>query len=60
MLTFDLEEFDIPEEYGNLVSESEQFSITLSGMKEVILKVVRYPHRKLQKWRRPVRLQLLR
>ena len=32
MLTFDLEEFDIPEEYGEKVPESDQFRITLAGM----------------------------
>jgi peptidoglycan/xylan/chitin deacetylase (PgdA/CDA1 family) len=32
MLTFDLEEFDIPEEYGQKVPASEQMAVTLQGM----------------------------
>ncbi|CAG5004048.1 hypothetical protein DYBT9275_03288 [Dyadobacter sp. CECT 9275] len=32
MLTFDLEEFDIPEEYGQKVSEKAQMEVTLDGM----------------------------
>jgi peptidoglycan/xylan/chitin deacetylase (PgdA/CDA1 family) len=32
MLTFDLEEFDIPEEYGEKVPEADQFKVTLTGM----------------------------
>lgn len=32
MLTFDLEEFDIPEEYGQKIPQQEQFDITLTGM----------------------------
>ncbi|WAC14777.1 polysaccharide deacetylase family protein [Dyadobacter pollutisoli] len=39
MLTFDLEEFDIPEEYGQTVSEYDQMNVTLSGM-ERLLKVL--------------------
>ena len=35
MLTFDLEEFDIPEEYGQKVSESDQMEVTLAGMKRL-------------------------
>jgi peptidoglycan/xylan/chitin deacetylase (PgdA/CDA1 family) len=36
MLTFDLEEFDIPEEYGQKVSEHDQMHVTLSGMERVL------------------------
>ena len=36
MLTFDLEEFDIPEEYGQGVSETEQMQVTLRGMENVL------------------------
>ncbi|MBE9462212.1 polysaccharide deacetylase family protein [Dyadobacter subterraneus] len=45
MLTFDLEEFDIPEEYGQKVSTKEQFDITLEGMDRLkkLLAVHRIP-----------------
>lgn len=36
MLTFDLEEFDIPEEYGQTVSETDQMQVTLHGMERVL------------------------
>ena len=36
MLTFDLEEFDIPEEYGQKVSETDQMQVTLRGMENVL------------------------
>lgn len=36
MLTFDLEEFDIPEEYGQKVSETDQMQVTLRGMEGVL------------------------
>lgn len=36
MLTFDLEEFDIPEEYGQEVSETDQMQVTLRGMERVL------------------------
>lgn len=36
MLTFDLEEFDIPEEYGQKVPESDQMQVTLAGMERVM------------------------
>lgn len=36
MLTFDLEEFDIPEEYGQEVSETDQMQVTLRGMENVL------------------------
>ena len=35
MLTFDLEEFDIPEEYGQKVSASDQMKVTLAGMERL-------------------------
>ena len=35
MLTFDLEEFDIPEEYGQKVSASDQMEVTLAGMERL-------------------------
>ncbi|MCE7041452.1 polysaccharide deacetylase family protein [Dyadobacter sp. CY312] len=35
-LTFDLEEFDIPEEYGQKVSERDQMEVTLAGMKRIL------------------------
>jgi peptidoglycan/xylan/chitin deacetylase (PgdA/CDA1 family) len=35
MLTFDLEEFDIPEEYGQKVPETEQMEVTLRGMERL-------------------------
>lgn len=36
MLTFDLEEFDIPEEYGQKVSQTDQMQVTLRGMENVL------------------------
>ena len=35
-MTFDLEEFDIPEEYGQKVSEKDQMEVTLAGMKRIL------------------------
>jgi peptidoglycan/xylan/chitin deacetylase (PgdA/CDA1 family) len=35
-LTFDLEEFDIPEEYGQKVSEKDQMEVTLAGMQRIL------------------------
>ena len=35
MLTFDLEEFDIPEEYGQAVSAADQMEVTLLGMRRL-------------------------
>ncbi|TDE10205.1 polysaccharide deacetylase family protein [Dyadobacter psychrotolerans] len=35
-LTFDLEEFDIPEEYGQKVSENNQMDVTLEGMNRLM------------------------
>ncbi len=36
MLTFDLEEFDIPEEYGQKVSEQDQMQVTLGGLRGLL------------------------
>lgn len=36
MLTFDLEEFDIPEEYGQAVSPAEQMKVTIRGLTRVL------------------------
>lgn len=36
MLTFDLEEFDIPEEYGQKVPPGEQMSVTRAGMQNLL------------------------
>lgn len=36
MLTFDLEEFDIPEEYGQKVPDHDQMQVTLAGMERVM------------------------
>ena len=32
LLSFDLEEFDIPEEFGQKLSEEEKINITLAGL----------------------------
>lgn len=36
LLSFDLEEFDIPEEYGQVVSEDEKLNISLQGLNAVL------------------------
>ena len=36
LLSFDLEEFDIPEEYGRPVPEKEQYAVTLEGLQLVL------------------------
>jgi len=36
LLSFDLEEFDIPEEYGQKLSEEEKLDISSEGLKEVL------------------------
>ena len=36
MLTFDLEEFDIPQEYGQQISLVNQFQVTLQGLARVL------------------------
>jgi peptidoglycan/xylan/chitin deacetylase (PgdA/CDA1 family) len=36
MLTFDLEEFDIPEEYGQKVSDSDQMTVTRTGTNRLL------------------------
>lgn len=42
MLTFDLEEFDIPEEYGQKVPQNEQMSVTLAGMQNLLQVLDKY------------------
>lgn len=42
MLTFDLEEFDIPQEYGQVVSQTDQMQVTLRGMESVISVLDKY------------------
>ncbi len=36
LLSFDVEEFDLPKEYGVGISESEQFGFSLEGLKKVV------------------------
>lgn len=36
LLSFDIEEFDIPEEYGQKIDENQQFDISLQGLKAVL------------------------
>lgn len=36
LLSFDIEEFDIPEEYGEKVDEKKQFDVSLQGLKAVL------------------------
>lgn len=36
LLSFDLEEFDIPEEYGEKVDETVKFAVSYQGLKEVL------------------------
>jgi len=36
LLSFDVEEFDLPEEFGQKISEKNKFSISLSGLKKII------------------------
>lgn len=36
LLSFDIEEFDIPEEYGRKVEEKIQFEVSLKGLKSII------------------------
>ncbi len=36
LLSFDLEEFDIPQEYGQSIEESLQFSVSLAGSERVL------------------------
>jgi peptidoglycan/xylan/chitin deacetylase (PgdA/CDA1 family) len=36
LLSFDIEEFDIPEEYGQKIDENKQFDVSLQGLKSVI------------------------
>lgn len=42
MLTFDLEEFDIPEEYGQKVSDSDQMTVTRTGTDRLISLLDKY------------------
>ena len=39
LLSFDLEEFDIPEEYGQKLSEKEKFDVSSEGLK-IVLKIL--------------------
>lgn len=36
MLTFDLEEFDIPQEYGQMVSDSDQMDVSIQGLDRLL------------------------
>ncbi|MBI5804000.1 polysaccharide deacetylase family protein [Candidatus Pacearchaeota archaeon] len=36
LLSFDVEEFDIPEEYGQRLSDEEKFSVSLNGLKNIL------------------------
>jgi len=36
LLSFDVEEFDIPEEYGDVVSEEEKISVTAAGLEKLL------------------------
>jgi peptidoglycan/xylan/chitin deacetylase (PgdA/CDA1 family) len=36
LLTFDIEEFDLPNEYGNFISIDEQIRVSTSGLAEVV------------------------
>lgn len=37
LLSFDIEEFDIPEEYGQLIDEKTKFKISFDGLKTILL-----------------------
>lgn len=37
LLSFDIEEFDIPEEYGEAIEDKIKFEVSLKGLKEIIL-----------------------
>lgn len=37
LLSFDIEEFDIPEEYGQMLEDKLKFEVSLKGLKEIIL-----------------------
>jgi peptidoglycan/xylan/chitin deacetylase (PgdA/CDA1 family) len=37
LLSFDIEEFDIPEEYGQLIDEKTQFEVSLRGLESILL-----------------------
>ena len=36
LLSFDIEEFDIPEEYGEKIDETVKFEISYKGVKEIL------------------------
>src|SRR3974377_406624 len=36
LLSFDLEEFDIPEEYGQVIAEDEKLAVTSRGLEAVL------------------------
>jgi peptidoglycan/xylan/chitin deacetylase (PgdA/CDA1 family) len=37
LLSFDIEEFDIPQEYGQIIDKNKQFDVSLQGLKSVLL-----------------------
>jgi peptidoglycan/xylan/chitin deacetylase (PgdA/CDA1 family) len=36
LLSFDIEEFDIPEEYGQIIDKQTQFYVSLQGLKSIL------------------------
>ena len=36
LLSFDLEEFDIPEEYGQIIEDTVKFAVFLNGLKSIL------------------------
>ncbi|HEY9613959.1 polysaccharide deacetylase family protein [Allocoleopsis sp.] len=36
LLSFDIEEFDIPEEYGQIIDKKTQFEVSLQGLKSIL------------------------
>jgi len=36
LLSFDVEEFDIPEEYGQILNEREKFRVSLKGLEPIL------------------------
>lgn len=36
LLSFDIEEFDIPEEYGQIIDKKTQFDVSLQGLKSIL------------------------
>lgn len=37
LLSIDVEEFDIPEEYGQIIDENTQFAVSLNGLKAILV-----------------------